>query len=100
MLTESLDLRVAERWHILRDTMTSLARLFGKALEAATPTVEALAARLGLSSSALRRYRLGSRTPSPRLVRAFAAELRREARVLEGVADQLDELTTQEADDA
>lgn len=84
------------RCHILCDTMTALGRLIGKALEAATPTVEECARDLGLSSSALRRYRLGNRIPTTDLVRKLAALLRRRAAGMVRLADQLDTTTTKE----
>lgn len=80
--------------------MTRLRRLLTKAIGTATPSMEALAERLQLSSSALRRYRLGDRTPSPAVGRALARELRRQARVLERLAHQLEEASTEEEDHA
>ncbi|MGH7628448.1 MAG: helix-turn-helix domain-containing protein [Gemmatimonadales bacterium] len=80
--------------------MTSLRRLVADALRAATPTVEMVAEALGLSTSALRRYRLGDRTPSPDVLRALGAECRRQARVLDRYAHQLEEAASQEEQDA
>ncbi len=71
--------------------MTSLRRLIIRALDTATPSVEVIAERLGLSTSALRRYRLGNREPSPDTVRRLASELRRQARELEVMADRLEQ---------
>ena len=72
--------------------------LFVDALRTAAPTVEMIAARLGLSTSALRRYRLGDRTPSPGVLRGFAKVLLAQARALEKFAHQLDEEATHEED--
>ena len=60
-----------------------------EAIEAAALAVEELAVRAGLSSSALRRYRLGDRTPSPDVLRRLAEELRSQAKRLERVAQNL-----------
>lgn len=65
-------------------------RLVADALEAATLAVEELAARARLSSSALRRYRLGDRTPSPDVLRRLATELRRQVKRLERLAHNLE----------
>jgi transcriptional regulator with XRE-family HTH domain len=73
--------------------------LFVDALRTATPSVEAIAARLGLSTSVLRRYRLGNRTPSPDVLRGFAKVLREQSRVLKLFANQLDEEATQQEDE-
>ena len=73
-------------------------RLFIEGLQAATPSVEMIAARLGLSTSALRRYRLGNRTPSPRVLRRFAHVLKAQARGLERFAHQLDKETIHQED--
>ena len=78
--------------------MTSYRMLFQQALQAATPSMETIAERLGLSSSALRRYRLGNREPGPdaagklaRLLRAQAAVMVRLAQKLEATADKEEE---------
>jgi transcriptional regulator with XRE-family HTH domain len=71
--------------------MSRARQLFIDALRTATPSVEMIAARLGLSTSALRRYRLGNRTPSPGVLRRFAQVLKAQARALEKFAHQLDE---------
>jgi len=63
--------------------------LVTEAIEAAALAVEELAVRAGLSSSALRRYRLGDRTPSPDVLRRLAEELRSQAKRLERVAQNL-----------
>jgi len=65
-------------------------RLVADALNAAALAVEELAVRAGLSSSALRRYRLGNRKPSPGVLRRIAKELRRQGRRLERLAHTLE----------
>lgn len=65
-------------------------RLVGDALATAALAVEELAAKAGLSSSALRRYRLGDRTPSPDVLRRLARELRSQAKRLERLAQNLE----------
>ena len=70
--------------------MNRVNRLVADALEVVTLGVEELAARAGLSSSALRRYRLGDRTPSSEVLRRLATELRRQVKRLERLARNLD----------
>jgi transcriptional regulator with XRE-family HTH domain len=65
-------------------------RLVADAVKAAAWPVEELADRAGVSSSALRRYRLGDRTPSPEVLRRLAAELRSQAKRLERLAHNLE----------
>ena len=65
-------------------------RLVADAVETAALPVEELASRTGLSSSALRRYRLGDRTPSPDVLRRLAKELRRQGKRLERLAHNLE----------
>ncbi len=65
-------------------------RLVGDALATAALAVEELATNAGLSSSALRRYRLGDRTPSPDVLRRLAEELRSQAKRLERLAHNLE----------
>ena len=70
--------------------MDRVNRLVADALEAATIAVEEFATRAGLSSSALRRYRLGDRTPSSEVLRRLAEELRQQARRLQRLAHNLE----------
>ncbi len=65
-------------------------RLVADALATAALAVEELATNAGLSSSALRRYRLGDRTPSPDVLRRLAEELRSQAKRLERLAHSLE----------
>jgi transcriptional regulator with XRE-family HTH domain len=65
-------------------------RLVADALDAAALAVEELAINAGLSSSALRRYRLGDRTPSGEVLRRLARELRSQAKQLEQLAHNLE----------
>jgi len=78
--------------------MARARQIFGNALRSATPSVEIIAARLGLSTSALRRYRLGDRAPSPSVLRALAGVLQAQARALEKSAHQLYEEATNQED--
>ncbi len=78
--------------------MTTLRRLIARGLEAVTPTVEDIAKQLALSSSALRRYRLGNRTPPAKLVRSLARLLRARATQLERLAARLDQAATKQED--
>jgi transcriptional regulator with XRE-family HTH domain len=82
-------LRLSQYSHILRD-MTILPTLIRRALKVGTPTMEDYARALGKSSSALRRYRLGNRAPTPEFCREFAQLLRSRARAMLAAADALD----------
>lgn len=92
---QAASLRSAARCHILRDTMAALNRLVIDAIRAASPSVESLAERLGLSTSALRRYRLGNREPSSETVQRLATELRRQSADLVELAERLEHTTKQ-----
>ncbi len=70
--------------------MDRVNRLVADALKVAALAVEELAARAGLSSSALRRYRLGDRSPSSGVLRRLAGEMRRQARQLQRLAHSLE----------
>lgn len=70
-----------------------LARVLGEALEFSTLSLSELAGELGISSSALRRYRLQNRIPTADLARRIARALRHRAQRLNTLADQLDALT-------
>jgi len=71
-----------------------------KALRAAAPGLKELSRRLRLSSSALRRYRLGDRTPSPAVMRRLARELRLQGKRLERLAHTLEAEATKGGKDA
>ena len=75
------------------DAMRSLRLLFIRALRLATPSIEDIAADLGVSTSAVRRWRLGDRNVPLKAAGALAKLLRRQARDLEQVATELDRLT-------
>lgn len=59
--------------------------------------LEEVGAELGLSSSALRRYRLGDRTPDPATALRLARALRAYARRLDRSARRLEHLANKEA---
>ena len=80
--------------------MQSLRVLVSEAMRAAGPSLDALAGRLGLSSSALRYYRLGRRLPSPETVDRIARELRRQAAQMQRLAEQLEHGNRKRRDDA
>jgi transcriptional regulator with XRE-family HTH domain len=80
----------------MRDAMRSLRLLFTRALRLASPSVEQLAASLGVSTSAVRRWRLGNRNVSGEVAGKLAKLLRRQARDLERVAAELDRFTESE----
>ncbi len=61
-----------------------------KGLDAATPTLRDLARQVGVSYGALRAYRLGTRTPSPRVLRKLVAALRGQSGRLSKLADELE----------
>ena len=80
--------------------MPTLRDLVPNAIKATSPSLESLAARLGLSSSALRRYRLGNREPSVDTVQSLAVEMRRQASHLLRLAERLERATTNRRSDA
>jgi len=61
-----------------------------QALKAAAPGLKEMARPLRVSYAALRRYRLGDRTPSPGVLRRLAKELRRQGKRLERLAHTLE----------
>jgi ribosome-binding protein aMBF1 (putative translation factor) len=65
-------------------------RLVRQAIREVTLSVETLAARLRLSSSALRKYRQGQRGVPPVLLAALARALRAQARRLVQLASALE----------
>jgi len=65
-------------------------RLVAAAVVAAALLVEELARTARLSSSALRRYRLGDRTPPPDVLLRLARELRVQGKRLERLAQNLE----------
>ncbi len=71
--------------------MTRPDRLVTKAIGLVTMTVEALADKLDVSTTTLRKYRQGTRGVSPALFTKLATALRRHARALEAMADRLDD---------
>jgi len=75
--------------------MAATRRLIAEVLEAAAPSLEDWAAEARLSSSALRRYRLGNRVPSGVVISGLAGQLRRQARRLERLAGILEALSKQ-----
>jgi hypothetical protein len=79
--------------------MTALRRLIAKALKVGTPTIEGYARDLGLSTSALRRYRLGNRTPPAALASRLARLLRQRAAVMVRHAAELDAILEEEGPD-
>lgn len=61
-----------------------------QALDSATPTLRELAREVGISYGAVRMYRAGQRTPSPKVVRALLKTLRRRSAQLAKLADNLE----------
>jgi transcriptional regulator with XRE-family HTH domain len=78
----------------LVDQQARGARLLREALEVSTLSLSDLAAELRISSSALRRYRLGNRSPSAASARRIARALHTRARRLEMLARRLEVLST------
>ena len=66
-----------------------------KGLDTATPTLRDLARQVGVSYGALRAYRLGTRTPSPRVLRKLIGALRGQAGRLTKVAKALEQVSKQ-----
>src|SRR5438045_2417563 len=69
--------------------MPDASKLVTKALEGAALTAKALARRMKVSDSALRRYGYGDRTPLPPLLNRLARVLRQQARYLQRVSAAL-----------
>jgi transcriptional regulator with XRE-family HTH domain len=61
-----------------------------KVLDAAAPSLKELAAEAGISYRAIRAYRFGQRTPSPKVLRALVGAFRKQARRLAKMADELE----------
>ena len=74
----------------IQDTMKRANRLVAGTLKAAAVTIEELARRTGLSTSALRKYRVGWRTPSPNVLGRLSREIRRQSKRLERLARDLE----------
>lgn len=70
-------------------THTALRQLVVNALDAATPTLRDVAVHAGLTYHAVRRYRLGDRTPEVQVLQRLARALRDQARQLDRAAAQL-----------
>jgi transcriptional regulator with XRE-family HTH domain len=73
-------------------SLTRLTILLSEALAVASLSLSDLAVDLGISSSALRRYRLGNRIPDAALARRISRALHSRARRLESLADRLDSM--------
>ncbi len=71
--------------------MTNRQQLVSRAIRIVTLTVETLAERLDLSTSALRRYRQGTRGVTPPLLTDLAKAMRKQAKALNAMADRLDD---------
>ena len=65
-------------------------RMLVKVLDAASPNLRDLARHVGVSYGALRAYRLGTRTPSPRVLRKLIAALRHQSARIAKLADELE----------
>ena len=96
---DSAPLRGHRICHILRDMGKRLRVLLARALEALTPTVEDVADELRVSSSALRRYRLGDRTVPADLLRRLGRLMRRRVRRLEDLAARIEDAARERGDE-
>ena len=74
------------------EQQTKASRVLREALEVSTLSLSDLAAELGISSSALRRYRLENRIPPADLALRIARALRTRARRLSVLATKLEVL--------
>jgi transcriptional regulator with XRE-family HTH domain len=72
-------------------------RALDASIRSANLTVKSIAGALGVSQSALRRYRQGSRPVPPKLLKAVAALLRYQAERLTLKATALDSIAAQQA---
>ena len=73
-------------------------RALDSAIRSANLTVKSMASALGVSQSALRRYRRGSRPVPTKLLKAVAALLRYQAERLTLKATMLDSIATESAE--
>ena len=73
-------------------------RALDSAISSANLTVKSMASALGVSQSALRRYRRGSRPVPAKLLKAVAALLRYQAERLTLKATMLDSIVTDSAE--
>lgn len=71
--------------------MARASKLFERALDEVTPTVATMAEKLGVSASALRHYRDGSREIPPAMLHCLATVLRARAALLTRLARELDD---------
>jgi transcriptional regulator with XRE-family HTH domain len=72
-------------------------RALDASIRSANLTVKSIASALGVSQSALRRYRRGSRPVPPKLLKAVAALLRYQAERLSLKATVLDSIAAQQS---
>jgi transcriptional regulator with XRE-family HTH domain len=68
----------------------SLRHIVAQALRTASPAMEDIARSVGLTSAALRQYRLGARTPSSDVIQRLARTLRTQAGRLLAIARRLE----------
>ena len=66
-------------------------RMLVKILDTVSPNLREIAREIGVSYGSLRAYRLGTRTPSPRVMRALIAAIRRRSVSLAKLATELEE---------
>jgi uncharacterized membrane protein YccC len=76
--------------------MTDPSRLITRALDTAERNAKALARRMGISDTALRRYGYGDRTPPTAILSRLARHLRQQATALQRVAGALEKLARQQ----
>jgi transcriptional regulator with XRE-family HTH domain len=74
----------------IRDAMDSIRTVVAQVLNVLAPPLRQIAAELGVSASALRRYRLENRTPDAEVVARLVGVLRRRGRAMESLADRLE----------
>lgn len=72
--------------------MTQTSKLVTRALEAAAMDAKALARRLKISGTSLRKYGYGTRNPPPRVLSQLAGLLRQQATTLQRVSRALEQL--------
>ncbi len=65
--------------------------MLSRLLEAVSPNLRAIAKEVGVSYGAVRQYRLGTRTPSPKVLRALVAAVRKRSVLLAKLADELEQ---------
>ena len=89
-------LLIANDSGITFNAMKKLNRVVARVLEQASVSEYQLSEEAGYHRSTFPRYKIGARDATPEAARALSAALRKRARLLEKLADQLERATQRE----